>query len=64
MVIVFMVKRRRSSLGIFGKAVRFKKEIFFLPLLKLNRTVPLLRENANSMHNYIALAILISASLV
>ena len=29
---------------------------FFLPLLKLNRTIPLLTENANSMHNY-ALAI-------
>ena len=28
MVIVFMVKRRTSSLGIFGKAVRFKKYIF------------------------------------
>ena len=28
MVIVFMVKRRTSSLGIFGKAVRFKKCIF------------------------------------
>ena len=25
---------------------------FFLPLLELNRTIPFLRENANSMHNY------------
>ena len=47
-----MVKRRTSSLGIFGKAVRFNKYIFFLPLLKLKRTIAFLRENAKSMHNY------------
>ena len=54
MVIVFQVNGRMTWFGIFGKVVL--RYAFFLPLLKLNRTIPLLTENANSMHNY-ALAI-------
>ena len=50
MVIVFQVNRRTTSFGIFEKP--FYDMLFFLPLLKLNRTIPLLTENANTMHNY------------
>ena len=50
MVIVFKVNGRTTSFGIFGKVVL--RYAFFLPLLKVNRTIPLLTENGNSIHNY------------
>ena len=64
MLMVLQVHRRTTSFALFKKVVLHKLQIqVSLPLLKLNREIPLHREKGNLIHIY-AMAILISARLV
>ena len=50
---VLQVHRRTTSLALFKKIVLHKLQIqVFLPLLKLNREIPLYREKGNLIHIY------------
>ena len=53
MLMVLQVHRRTTSLALFKKVVLHKLQIqVFLPLLKLNREIPLDREKGNLIHIY------------
>ena len=53
MFMVLQVHRRTTSLALFKKVVLHKLQIqVFLPLLKLNREIPLDREKGNLIHIY------------
>ena len=53
MLMVLQVHRRTTSLALFKKIVLHKLQIqVFLPLLKLNREIPLDREKGNLIHIY------------
>ena len=53
MLMVLQVHRRTTSLALFKKVVLHKLQIqVFLPLLKLNREIPLDREKCNLIHIY------------
>ena len=57
MVIVIQLQRRSISLAPFKKVVLHKLPIqLFLPLLKLNKKIPLHKEKGKLIHSY-ALAI-------
>ena len=53
MVIVFQVQRRTISLASFEKVVLPKLQIqVFLPVLKLNKKIPLHKEKGKLIHSY------------
>ena len=53
MLMVLQVHRRTTSLALFKKVVLHKLQIqVSLPLLKLNREIPLYREKGNLIHIY------------
>ena len=53
MLMVLQVHRRTTSLALFKKVVLHKLQIqVFLPLLKLDREIPLDREKGNLIHIY------------
>ena len=53
MVIVFQLQRRTISLAPFEKVVLRKLQIqVFLPLLKLNKKIPLHMEKGKLIHSY------------
>ena len=53
MLMVLQVHRRTTSLALFKKIVLHKLQIqVFLPLLKLDREIPLDREKGNLIHIY------------
>ena len=53
MVIVFQVQRRTISLAPFEKVVLRKLRIqVFLPLLKLNKKIPLHKKKGKLIHSY------------
>ena len=53
MVIVFQLQRRRMSLAPFEKVVLYKLQIqVSLPLLKLNKKIPLHKEKGKLLHCY------------
>ena len=53
MLMVLQVHRRTTSLALFKKVVLHKLQIqVFLPLLKLNREIPLDRKKGNLIHIY------------
>ena len=53
MVIVFQVHRRTTSLALFEKDLLHKLQIqVSLPLLKLNREIPVYKEKGNLIHIY------------
>ena len=53
MVIVFQVHRRTTWLALFEKVVLHKLHVqVSLPLLQLNREIPLYREKGNLIHIY------------
>ena len=53
MVIVFQLQRRTISLAPFEKVVLYKLEIqVSLPLLKLNKKIPVHKENGKVIHIY------------
>ena len=53
MVIVFQVQRRKISLAPFEKVVLHKLQIqVSLPLLKINKKIPLHKEKGKLIHSY------------
>ena len=53
MVIVFQLQRRTISLAPFEKVVLRKLQIqVFLPLLKINKKIPLDKEKGKLIHSY------------